>query len=205
MAVTTTSGSQTLPETTVTVVSNGAIGFATSGTLYIFGASGVQTVTYTGGNGASSGGFFTSGTTFTGCLGGTGTVLVGSSVVQSTEQNTTVYLDGELDVTSALATGFIAVNTGTYNNKFSSQSNQNNGGGFSNDFGTTSLNKTPIPDPLPPVTGQLTKYFKMVGFYATGAVYEQFVSIGAPSAATATNPNTGHTLINCYVSTIWQQ
>lgn len=51
----------------------------------------------------------------------------------------------------------------------------------------------------------LTKYYKMVGFFVSGAVYEEFISVGAPSASSATNPNTGHALINCYVSTFWQQ
>jgi hypothetical protein len=62
----------------------------------------------------------------------------------------------------------------------------------------------------PPVSGYtgtvtLTKYYKMVGYYTTGAVYEEFISVGAPSASSATNPNTGHALVNCYVSTFWQQ
>lgn len=54
-------------------------------------------------------------------------------------------------------------------------------------------------------TTTLTKYYKMVGYYVTGAVYEEFISVGAPSASSATNPNTGHALIDCYVSTFWQQ
>lgn len=61
---TTTSGAQTLPETTVTVASTA--GFPTAGTLNVGG----QTVTYTG----------VTATTFTGASGGTGAIADGSSV-----------------------------------------------------------------------------------------------------------------------------
>ena len=61
---TTTSGAQTLPETTVTVASTA--GFPTAGTLNVGG----QTVTYTG----------VTATTFTGASGGTGAIPDGSAV-----------------------------------------------------------------------------------------------------------------------------
>lgn len=60
---------------------------------------------------------------------------------------------------------------------------------------------------LPVPTGggmSLTKYYKMVGYYTTGAVYESFVVTGAPASPTTTNPNTGHTLVNTFVSSFWE-
>jgi len=48
------------------------------------------------------------------------------------------------------------------------------------------------------------KYFKMVGFWTEGNIYEAFVVMGAPSQSTTVNPNTGHVLINTYVSTTWE-
>lgn len=229
MAETTTSGAQSFPTATITVVASGTTGFATSGTVYVFNASGIQTVAYTG----------TTTNTFTGCTGGTGAIASGSGVLQSTEQNTTSYLDGEKQITSAIATGFIATKTGTYlyQNSMTSTDQltatifgekkvtQASGTGFigtktgsyntqigfdypndrGTDFSSSSMDKSPIPSPLPLASGALTKYYKMVGYYVTGATYEDFISIGAPSASTAVNPNTGHTLINCYVSTFWQQ
>ena len=63
---TTTSGTQTFPEATVTVASTS--GFPSSGALQIAGVTGV--VTYAG----------ISGNTFTGCSGGTGTNIAGAAV-----------------------------------------------------------------------------------------------------------------------------
>lgn len=51
----------------------------------------------------------------------------------------------------------------------------------------------------------LTRYYKMVGYYAVGHVYEQFVVTGTPAVASVTNPKTGHYLIHCYVSTYWER
>ena len=65
-----TVGSQTLPESTVTV--NITTGFAPSGVISVTTATGVQNVTYTG----------LTQTAFTGSSGGTGTVLEGSAVTQ---------------------------------------------------------------------------------------------------------------------------
>jgi hypothetical protein len=50
----------------------------------------------------------------------------------------------------------------------------------------------------------LTQYYKMVGYYTTGAVYESFVVTGSPSPPTTTNPSTGHTLYNTFVSSFWE-
>lgn len=69
---------------------------------------------------------------------------------------------------------------------------------------------TPIPNSLTTnnVAGNslptpVGKHFKMIGYYATGAVYESFVVTGSPAPSTTVNPNTGHTLINTYVANIW--
>ena len=62
---TTTSGSHTLPQSTITVAST--TGFASSGALWVNAS---QYVTYTG----------TTATTFTGCSGGTGSITTGSDV-----------------------------------------------------------------------------------------------------------------------------
>ena len=48
------------------------------------------------------------------------------------------------------------------------------------------------------------KYFKMIGFWPEGKVYEAFVVAGAPAQATTVNPNTGHVLVKTFVSTIWE-
>lgn len=50
--------------------------------------------------------------------------------------------------------------------------------------------------------GQIT-YYKMVGFYTTGNVFESFVVLTTPAPSTTINPNTGHTLINTYVADVW--
>jgi hypothetical protein len=60
--------------------------------------------------------------------------------------------------------------------------------------------------PTPPGGGGgTTKYYKMVGFYVSGAVYESFVATGSPAASTCTNPNTTHTLINTYVASFYSR
>jgi Tfp pilus assembly protein PilV len=64
-ASTTTSGSVTLPASTISVAST--TGFMSSGTIYVGG----QTVTYTG----------LTGTSFTGCSGGTGTFASGTTAL----------------------------------------------------------------------------------------------------------------------------
>ena len=57
-----------LPQATINVAST--TGFATSGTLNVVTSTGIQTVTYTG----------TTGTSFTGCSGGTGIMTTGNAV-----------------------------------------------------------------------------------------------------------------------------
>ena len=61
-----------------------------------------------------------------------------------------------------------------------------------------------LPTPTGGGGGGTTKYFQMVGYYTTGAVYEAFVVTGSPAPSTTTNPNTGHTLVNTYVASFWQ-
>ncbi len=59
--------SVTLPQTTISVNSTSTTHFPSSGTLFIYSSAGRQTVTYTG----------TTSTSFTGCSGGTGTIVSG--------------------------------------------------------------------------------------------------------------------------------
>ncbi len=66
-----------LPQATINVVST--TGFTSAGTLLVFSSAGPQTITYTG----------TTGTTFTGCVGGTGTLFVNNYVAQ-TNRSTTI-------------------------------------------------------------------------------------------------------------------
>lgn len=87
--------------------------------------------------------------------------------------------------------------------EFGSQASGNNA--FS--IPTNPVYKTPgttLPVPAGGGGGGLTKYFKMTGYYVTGAVYESFVVTGNPSPPTTTNPNTGHTLVNTFVSSFWE-
>lgn len=60
-----------------------------------------------------------------------------------------------------------------------------------------------IPGGTLPVPPTVTTYYKMTGYYTTGAVYESFVVTGNPAPASTTNPNTGHSLINTYVAQTW--
>lgn len=279
MVFTTINGAQTLPNTTITVIS--AIGFtAPSGTIFVVTSTGTQTINYTGGNGASSGGFFTSGTTFTfPSSGTTANLTTGGGVFQPVVQSNSSWFLTEKLKTPAATTGIYTTNTGvaftqtdtqggpadsvwllseklrtpaypfgmfsiktgvyptqTSTMTFNRETTANitntdklktpafpvgnytvNTGTYSvysgfpapndrgSDVATSSTDKTNTPDPLPFTTSSTTKYYKMVGYYVTGAVYEEFVVTGSPTTPSFTNPNTGHALINCYVSTFWQQ
>jgi len=66
------SNGQALPQGTINVAST--VGFAASGTIYVTTSSGAQIVTYTG----------TTGTSFTGCSGGGGTMSTGGVVYAAT-------------------------------------------------------------------------------------------------------------------------
>ena len=96
-ATTTTSGAQTLPETTVTVAST--TGFPSAGTFTVLSNLGYQTVSYTG---------LTAGT-FTGCTGGVGTVASGTTVANYS------YFNGVSGGTNtATTTGAITTVTSTF-------------------------------------------------------------------------------------------
>lgn len=66
-----------LPQATINVVST--TGFTTAGTILVLSSAGVQTITYTG----------VTATSFTGCVGGTGTIITGS-IVGQTNNSTTI-------------------------------------------------------------------------------------------------------------------
>ena len=116
----------------------------------------------------------------------------------STDQGISVSLDGEKSVTPAQYTGNPQQKNGSYGIIVVGLPGD---AGSNTDRGLSVTLKSPIPSPLPLTA--LT-YYKMVGYYATGSVYESFVATNAPSLATVVNPNTGHTLINTYVSAFWE-
>jgi hypothetical protein len=66
-----------LPQATINVVSTTR--FTTAGTILVLSSAGVQTITYTG----------VTATSFTGCVGGTGTIITGS-IVGQTNNSTTI-------------------------------------------------------------------------------------------------------------------
>lgn len=80
------SNGATLPQATINVVST--TGFPTSGTIFVFTSLGTQTVTYTN----------TTGTTFTGCSGGLGTMSTGGNVTSSSLM--TIGSDGYTNATT---------------------------------------------------------------------------------------------------------
>lgn len=50
------------------------------------------------------------------------------------------------------------------------------------------------------VSGGATTYYKMRGYYVTGAVYETYTVTGSPSSS----PPSGHTLIDVAIVATWQ-
>ncbi len=88
----------TLPTGTINVVSTS--GFSTSGTILIQSSAGPQTVTYTN----------VTGTSFTGCVGGTGTIITGSIVAQT--NNSTTIAAGSNNVTLPQTTINVASTVG---------------------------------------------------------------------------------------------
>ena len=46
-------------------------------------------------------------------------------------------------------------------------------------------------------------YYKMVGYYTVGLVYESFVVTTSPTAESVTNPNNGHALVKTRVAASW--
>jgi|SRR5579885_664346 len=179
------SNGQTLPQTTINVAST--TGFAASGSFTISVSGSIQTIAYTGTN---------AGTQFTGCSGGTGTLATGQGVVQSTDNSASIEFNS---ARGTPASGILGIPTGA-----SGSYDVVNMSGGKDDHGSTTVARSgTISLPVTP-GGSTTKYYQMVGYYTTGAVYEAFVVTGSPSASTATNPNTGHTLTNCYVASFWQ-
>lgn len=74
----------TLPQATITVVST--TGFPSSGTMFTYNSVGTrQTITYTG----------TTATTFTGCSGGSGSLLGGNNVITTTNTTIAVASNGQ--------------------------------------------------------------------------------------------------------------
>ena len=178
------SNGQPLPGTAniIHVASN--TGFATSGiiTIYLTSTGFSQQVNYTG-KGTNS---------FTGCTSNsTDTMTTGDFVMDNVA---TVQIDGEYKRMPASGiTGNPTSSYGEYGFLTNTQ--------IDADIGATMALKTFT---LPQVTTiTATKYYKMVGFYVTGSVYESFVVTGSPTAPSVTNPNTGHALINTYVSSFW--
>jgi hypothetical protein len=190
-------GTLTLPQATITVVATA--GFAAGpGKLLVTSASGTQLVTYTA---------IGTGTTFTGCSGGVGSVVNGNAVITwvSTDDGYSIGLIADNETKIAPAQGFsglISSSAGNYSlPKIISDPSHN-----PTDFYPTALLNSSLAAsgsgvvPLPRVN---TIYYKMVGYYVSGAVYEAFVVTGAPSAASVTNPNTGHALVNTRVAASW--
>ena len=113
-----------------------------------------------------------------------------------TDNGTSINMDGSTKVTSAAGIlGTPSGNKGSYN-LFNFQN-------FVDDIGSSISLKTSGSSLPAPSGGGTTKYFQMVGYYSTGAVYEAFVVTGTPAPPTTTNPNTGHTLVNTYVASFW--
>lgn len=109
---------------------------------------------------------------------------------------------GQKQVTPAQFFGYSNLNRGTYTTVWGlTAPNDRN-----SDFAATVLmnNNKPEPLPIPTGTSSVTKYYQMVGYYTTGAVYESFVVTGSPATPTTTNPNTGHTLVNTFVASFWE-
>lgn len=144
-----------------------------------------QTITYTGTSGGNA---------FTGCTcSGSGLLHTGDTVFQD---GYTVQDDGQKKRTPG--NGVQGIPGGTYGSYDLVQITSPD-----SDEGATNYNRT--NPALANGTGTIfTRYYKMVGYYSTGAVYETFIITGAPATGTTTNPNTGHTLINTFVASFWE-
>lgn len=206
-----TTSTVTLPSATINAVSTN--GFPSSGTFSITSSSGVQVVTYSG----------LTGTSFTGCTGGTGSIVASTSpIVYSAQTSLTATTSSpSTTLTVGSTTGFpntgtilldsnIAITyTGTTTNSFTGCS-----GLYAFGAGTdvlselfVDLSSTVLDDmyrPVPNVSGTnydnaLITFYKMRGYYVAGAHYETYVVAGAPS----TIPPSGHTLINVAVVATW--
>lgn len=192
------SNGASLPQGTINVAST--TGFDSSGDIFVKSDAGIQTITYTG----------TTGTTFTGCTGGTGTLATGNSVTQSQDKGNAIFFTRhESNISPAVVSTDQTLNPGSAYAITYGWANTLSALGSVNGTDITPIQKF---SQWPPVdaTGSLLaglkslrKFYKMVGFYTTGSVYESFVNIGAPTVATTVNPDTGHTLIDTYVAAYW--
>lgn len=190
-------GTLNLPQATITVVAT--VGFAAGpGKLLVTSINGPQLVTYTA---------IGSGTTFTGCTGGLGSVVNGNAVITwvSTDDGYSIGLIADNETKIAPAQGFsglISSSVGNYSLPKTISDPSHNPSDF---YPTALLNSSLAASgsgivPLPRVN---TVYYKMVGYYISGAVYESFVVSTSPTAASVTNPNTGHALVNTRVAATW--
>lgn len=123
------------------------------------------------------------------------------SIGWSLDWDTTAFI-GSIDnkVSSATDLSTPDTNHGTYDISSSNPAIQ----GITDNDNTT-IGNTLFTPGLPLTISGPTLYYKMVGFYTTGVVYESFVATGSPAASTCTNPNTGHTLVNTYVASFYSR
>lgn len=125
------------------------------------------------------------------------------SIEWSLDWDTTAYIGTtEKQITSATDLSTPDQSHGSYDISSSIPAYQNATDNDQNSVGNT-LFSPGLPTPAG--GGGTTKYYKMVGFYVSGGVYESFVATGSPAASTCTNPNTGHTLINTYVASFYSR
>ncbi len=192
-----------LPQATINVAST--TGFSSTGTFYVtIGTNKPTAITYTG----------TTATTFTGCSGGTGTLATSQVVQQTQDEGTGIIFNRAVAlVTPAVVSpeASLTIGSGTFPNyrwgvsSFLSATY----GVFADRGNRTVMSSWSLKDSsgnlvtYPTGGSTTTKYYQMVGYYVTGATYESFVITGSPSAASVTNPNTGHALINTYVASFW--
>jgi hypothetical protein len=196
-----------MAQTTIAVASNGqalpgtgnvihvasTTGFASSGiiTIYLTSTGFSQEVNYTGTTGGVT-------PTFTGCTSNSTDIMTtGDFVVDNV---VTVEIAGEYK--RIPANGIEGNPTSAYGEYsfFTYGQSETNGGSGTDDGYTIMLKSFTLPFVT---TVAATRYYQMVGFYVTGAVYEAFVVTGSPTAPSVNNPNTGHALINTYVSSFW--
>jgi len=110
----------------------------------------------------------------------------------NTDSGSTGIIIGQKNITAASAIP-VTVNHGRYNNPVEATVATDFQDGTT--FPTGGSQRT---------VGGVIKYFQMTGFYVTGNVYESFVTVNSPAPSNTTNPNTGHVLIDTFVSSTWQ-
>jgi len=189
------SNGQSLPQAVITVASTTSFP-ATGGTILVTTGAGVQIVTY----GA------TSGATFTGCSGGTGAMSTGGAVQMSSgDRGLTFAAAVSNELLMAPAAGFLGIPDTSHGNYILPVAVSDGYRGGLDSSSTAFLNASLAASsgnsvPLPHVN---IVYYKMVGYYIAGAVYEAFVVTTTPTAESVTNPNTGHALVKTRVAASW--